>query len=190
MALLDSEGRLQGVLGGKLHWLDALLLGGVLLTLTGVIAVKLGTHKTTPTAANEESVPVTVTIALDRVQSSHVDSVFTPGQELDLTIRNRPRGKVTLASFVVRRPKALVYSPGGKGYQWIPDVNRPDEANVIITVKDTASTSDDGYVAKGIKLKSGLHVTVEDENALYQGTLIDIEAIDTKAVDIHANSSK
>ncbi len=175
MALLDNDGRLWN----KLHWLDALILAGLVLAVAGVVAVKLGSHKTAQQESGEESVPVIVTVALDRVQSAHVDTVFTPGQELDLTIRNRPRGKVTLTSFVVRRPKALVYSPGGKGYQWIPDINRPDEANVIITFADTASASDDGYVAKGIKLKAGLHVTVEDEDALYQGTLVGIEAQST-----------
>ena len=49
MALLDTDGRLWN----KLHWLDALILGGLLLAVVGGVAVKLGSHKTAKQAMSE-----------------------------------------------------------------------------------------------------------------------------------------
>jgi hypothetical protein len=177
MTLLDSDGHLQGIFGGKLHWLDALLLGALLLAVIGVAAVKLGSHKTAGQAMLEESTPISIRVALERIQSPNADTLFKHGQSVDFTIRNRPRGAVVIDSVVVRRPKALVYSPTKPGYQWVGDINRPDEASIILVLKDTAATSDDGYVAKGIKLKAGLHVTVESKAFSYAGNIISVKAL-------------
>jgi hypothetical protein len=177
MALLDSDGRIQGLFNGKLHWLDALLLGSVLIALIGVVAIKLGGHKTAGQAMLKESIPINIRVALERVQSPEADTLFTPGQQVDFTIRNRPRGAVVIDSVVVRRPKALVYSPVKPGYQWVGDLNRPDEASIVLVLNDTAAMGDDGYVAMGIKLKAGLHVTVENNDFSYAGNIISVKAI-------------
>ncbi|MFN8614623.1 MAG: DUF4330 family protein [Vampirovibrionales bacterium] len=165
----------QPLFQGPLHWLDAMLLLAALLVLLGLIGVKGGWHQTAGPAKVAEGIPVHLTIALDRVQSSHPETLFAPEQNVELTVRNRPRGQVAVASVVVRRPKAVV-STGG-GYQWIPDANRPDEANITLTLQDVADKSDDGYVAKGIKLKGGLHVTVETPDSSYPGTITGVSPV-------------
>ncbi len=147
----------------------------VVLVAVGVLFVKRGWHTTASPQIVADNVPVNVVVLLDRVIAVDAEKLFRPGQGVQLSVRNRPRGIVKVDSVNVLPRKALL-SKALEPYEWIPDENHPYESDVIVALKDTATQSRQGYVAKGIKLKIGMKVTIETFSAYLDGTIMAIEA--------------
>ncbi len=158
---------------GKARAMAALVV--LVVVALGVLFVKRGWHTTASPQIVADNVPVTVVVLLDRVISVDAEKLFRPGQGVQLSVRNRPRGVVKVDSVSVLPRKALL-SKALEPHQWIPDENRPYESDVIVALKDTATQSRQGYVTKGIKLKVGMKVTVETFSAYLDGTIMAIEA--------------
>lgn len=149
-------------------------LGGL-----GLVMVQGGWHTTASQQVVAEAVPVTYTVVLQRVTSLNPKAMFTLGQMATLTVRNRPRGDVRVTDVAVIPKKVVVPGLlGGKFGQpkWIPDANHPYEADVVLTLADTATQTRQGYVAKGVKIKAGMKVTLEDFDTYEDGVIADVVA--------------
>lgn len=150
------------------------IVAALVLAVLGVVLVKFGWHRTAGNQVVADNVPVTLVVLLDRVVSLNAESLLRSGQKVQLSVRNRPRGEVTVKAVNVIPRKALL-PKALEPHEWIPDENHPYESDMVVSFSDTATQSKDGYVTKGIKLKTGMNVTIETFNAYLDGVIMAVE---------------
>lgn len=155
----------------RLWSLAALITVGVLGGL-GLVMVEGGWHKTASQQVVAEDIPVVYTVVLERVVNLNHKAMFAVGQQVALTVRNRPRGDVRVEAIKVIPKQVLVADDGST--KWLPDDNHPYEADVLITLSDKATQTKEGYVAKGVKIKAGMKVTLEDFDTYESGVIADV----------------
>lgn len=160
------------------NWLDATFVGFIALLGLGFWLVQSGQHVTSSQKIEGEA-DVLYTIWTHNTATLQ-PQLFTAGEQTNLTIRNQPRGKVTIAN-VKQEPKKLII-PQAQGFKLIEDpTSTAPSYDFYVTLKDHALKTPDGYVSNGIKLKIGLPIEVEGFNYRLTGVLIDVKAADNTA---------
>lgn len=167
---LDSSGRLFG----KINIIDFTSLGVLALVAVGVIAVQSGWHKTSGQMVKGET-DIEYTILLRNLKTLQPD-LFVPGKKLAITIRNQPRGDVSIVDSKVS-PKKLVVPMANGSFKLVDDPSDKYGYDYLVRLRDHALVSADGYVTEGIKVKIGLPIEVEGYNYRVTGIIADVQDV-------------
>ena len=172
MPLIEKNGQLFG----KFNVLDAgftLLLSVVLL---GVVLVQSGVQATSKNMVQGET---DIHISLYLRTRTLKETLFKAGDETNITVRNQPRGKVTIVSAQLEPVKALV--PQGSGYKIFPDPLSSNMYDIKLVLKDHATITPEGYVAEGVKMKIGLPIELEGMDYRLSGNITQVVPVTTTA---------
>ncbi len=166
--LLDSNGRLLG----RYNIFDAAFAGLIALVILGILAVQSGWHKTSGETIKGET-DIEYTVLLRNLKTLD-KNLFVPGNTLSITIRNQPRGEVTIVDAQASPKKLAVPTAGGE----VKVVDDPADLygyDYLIRLKDHALVTEEGYVTEGIKVKIGLPIEVEGFNYRVNGVIADVK---------------
>jgi hypothetical protein len=167
----------SGKLFGKINIIDFMSLALAVLVTAGMLAVQSGWHRTSGQMIQGEG-DIQYTILIRNLKTLQPD-LFQPGKKLSITIRNQPRGEVEIlnAKFTPRRTSFM--GPNGQ-LKTVEDPADPYGYDYLITLRDHAMFSRDGYVTEGIKVKIGLSIEVEGRNYRVPGTIVDVREVALK----------
>ncbi len=130
----------------------------------GVDQIIEGTHK------------VDIDVYLIGVKTLDPD-IFKVGDKSAITIRNRPVQPPMSIVKVNHWPhKASFLKPDASGVVSFPDPAVPHAHDYIVTVRDEADATRDGFVIRGNKVKIGNLVELEGFKYRVQGVVADIKA--------------
>jgi hypothetical protein len=163
----------SGKLFGKINIIDFSGLALALLVAIGIIAVQSGMHRTSGQIKGEGDIHYTIYI---RNLKTLQPDLFVPGKKLSITIRNQPRGEVTIVD-AKHTPKRFSYMLPNGTLKTMEDPADPYGYDYLVTLKDHALFSKDGYVTEGIKVKIGLGIEVEGHDYRVPGAIIDIKEV-------------
>ncbi len=168
MTLLDQSGRLFG----KINIFDfgGLALG--LLVAGGILLTQSGMYRTSGQVIQGEG-DIQYTVYIRNLKTLQ-PNLFQPGKKLSITIRNQPRGQVEILD-VKQTPKRSSYLLPNGSLKTVEDPADPYGYDYLITLKDHALFSADGYVTEGIKVKIGLGIEVEGHDYRVSGAIVDIK---------------
>jgi hypothetical protein len=102
--------------------------------------------------------------------------LFEPGKKTAITIRNQPRGEVTIHT-VESNPTQITLMGSGGNAQTVPDLAQKNGYDYLITLHDHAKVTKEGYVAEGVKVKVGLPIELEGFKYRVYGKIVNVEAI-------------
>lgn len=167
----------SGQLFGKINIIDFMGLALCLLISLGLIAVQSGWHQTSGQMIQGEG-DIQYTILIRNLKTLQPD-LFKSGQKLSITIRNQPRGEVQITDVKATPRKTSFMGPDGK-LRTVEDPADPYGYDYLITLRDHAIFSKEGYVTAGIKVKIGLSIEVEGKNYRMPGTIVDVRELAAK----------
>lgn len=165
--IIDPSGKLFG----KINIID---FGGIALALMatlGIMAVQSGMYQTSGQVIKGEG-DIHYTIYIRNLKTLQ-PALFVPGKKLSITIRNQPRGEVLIES-VKQTPRRTSYMLPNGTLKTMEDPADPFGNDYLVTLKDHALFTNDGYVTEGIKVKIGLNIEVEGKNYRVPGMIIDV----------------
>jgi hypothetical protein len=156
----------------RLNRLDWVLIALALAVGLGVLAVQVGMHRTARQVVKGET-DILLTVYLMHLRTLG-PNVFIPGGKASLTIRNVPRGELVIQAVRSFPKLALVTTLQGTE-KAVPDLSDPLARNYLVTLKDHAVVTPDGYVSEGIKVKKGLPVEIEGFDYRVTGVIVDVQ---------------
>jgi len=166
--MIDSSGKLFG----KINVIDFSGLALALLITLGIMAVQSGMYKTSGQVIKGEG-DIRYTIYIRNLKTQQPD-IFVPGHKLSITIRNQPRGEVQIVQ-VKQTPKRTSFMLPTGTLKTMEDPADPLGNDYMVTLRDHALFTNDGYVTEGIKVKIGLNIEVEGKNYRVPGMIIGVE---------------
>jgi hypothetical protein len=170
MALINKDGKLLG----RFNILDSVFAGAVTLGLLGIFLVQSGTHVTSGQMVEGES-DIAVTVQIPNLKT--LDSkLFEPGKMTAITIRNQPRGEVKIESVDMHPVRMTLANAAGKPLL-VDDLSQANGYDYLITLRDHAKVTKEGYVAEGVKVKIGLPIELEGFKYRVYGKIVDVEAV-------------
>lgn len=176
---LDPQGRLWG----KWNILDAGLVMLVACIVLGMLLVQLGVQKTSAAQVLGES---DILIKLYLRSRTFEQQLFVEGEKTNITVRNQPRGEVTIMKVEKMLPQLTVM--GKQGPQAVPDASLPGVYDYTITLKDHATLSKEGYVAEGVKIKIGLPIELEGQNYRLTGSILQVTPVNSTSDSVAASA--
>jgi hypothetical protein len=162
----------SGKLFGKINVIDFSGLALALLITLGIMAVQSGMYKTSGQVIKGEG-DIRYTIYIRNLKTQQPD-IFVPGHKLSITIRNQPRGEVQIVQ-VKQTPKRTSFMLPTGTLKTMEDPADPLGNDYMVTLRDHALFTNDGYVTEGIKVKIGLNIEVEGKNYRVPGMIIGVE---------------
>jgi hypothetical protein len=165
MPLLDDKGRLFG----KFNVLDAGITTLLFLGILGVVLVQSNMYATSnEMIEGETDVDIKV---LFRIRSNNLN-LLKAGDTTNISVRNQPRGEVNVVD-VKRLPPKVMLSVNGKA-EAVVDATETNVQDYWITLRDHATISKEGYVAEGVKLKTGLPINLEGFDYMVHGSIVEV----------------
>jgi Domain of unknown function (DUF4330) len=156
--------------------IDTGVMTTALLVALGITASQMGWHKTSGQVIKGET-DIQYQIVVRNLKTLR-PSIIQPGKTLSITIRNQPRGDVPIVEVKHTAKRALLPTPGkGPGYTIIEDPVDSYGHDFLITLKDHAQITEDGYVTEGIKVKIGLPIEIEGFDYRVNGSIVDVQAV-------------
>lgn len=171
--LIDQSGKLFG----KFNIIDFSGLLLALLITVGVIVTQSGIYRTSGQVVKGEG-EINYTVYIRNLKTFQPD-LFQPGKKLSITIRNQPRGKLDIVA-VKQAPKRSSYILPDGTLKTMEDPADPYGYDYLITLKDHALFTEDGYVTEGIKVKVGLGIEVEGHDYRVSGAIVDVREASEK----------
>ncbi|MGE0201665.1 MAG: DUF4330 domain-containing protein [Candidatus Melainabacteria bacterium] len=168
-ALIDMQGRLLG----RWNVIDFSMLAILFLVALGVVAVQSQWHVTSGEVVKGES-DIEYSFFIYNAKTLRPD-LFQVGKQLSMTIRNQPRGNVTITAVKMTPKQAIIHGIGPAGFKVIDDPADPYGYNYLVTVRDHAKVTEDGYVVEGIKVKSGMKITVEGFDYQFSANIVSVK---------------
>jgi hypothetical protein len=167
--LIDKAGRLLG----KWSLIDIGTLGVLFMVAVGIIGVQSGWVKTSSQVVKGET-DIEYTILIRNLKTLQ-PNLFQVGKTLSITIRNQPRGQVTIVA-VSASPKKIILPNAQDGtYHIIEDPIDRFGYDYVIRLKDHAVVTPDGYVTEGIKVKIGLPIEIEGYHYRVGGIIAEVK---------------
>ena len=170
MALIDSNGRLLGTV----NVIDACV--GLLITLLviGTLLVQSGWYQTSGKVIEGES-DILIHVQLSDLKTLDKE-LFKPGEKTSITIRNQPRGAVTIVNSECK-PLQVTLLDNHKPIA-VPDASEPNGHECFVTLKDHSLVTSDGYVSEGVKVKVGLGIELEGFKYRTYGRITDVVPVE------------
>jgi hypothetical protein len=158
---------------GKWNVLDASVLGVLALAATGVLLVQSGFHVTSGQVVDaEKDIAISVQIPMLKTLDP---GLFKAGEQTSITIRNQPRGEVAILS--AKHTPVQVALPGAGGAKAYDDPTQRNSYDFLLTLKDHAKQTKDGYVTEGVKVKVGLPIELEGFKYRVYGKIVDVNPL-------------
>lgn len=170
----------SGQLFGRINVIDFLGFGLAGLATLGILLVQSGFYQTSGQVIKGEG-DIQYTVYIRNLKTLQ-PNLFVPGKKLSITIRNQPRGAVAI-THVQQTPKRSSFMLPNGTLKTLTDPADPYGYDYLVTLKDHALFTEDGYVTEGIKVKMGLNIEVEGKNYRVPGMIVDVREADA------ANSS-
>ncbi len=164
----------SGRIFGRFNVIDFFAVTLALLIALAVILVQSGLYKTSGKMVNGEG-DIEYTLYIRNLKTMQPD-LFVPGQNLSITIRNQPRGALKIVSVQKTLKKSSYMLPSGN-LKTTNDPADPFGYDYLVTVRDHAQFTQDGYVTEGIKVKIGLGIEVEGKVYRIPGSIIDVHEV-------------
>jgi Domain of unknown function (DUF4330) len=141
----------------------------------GITASQLGWHKTSGQVIKGET-DIHYQIVIRNLKTLRPD-ILQAGKTLSITIRNQPRGDVKIVDVKHNVKRTLLQTPGkGAGFSVIDDPVDNYGHDFLVTLRDHAQITEDGYVTEGIKVKIGLPIEIEGFDYRVNGSIVNVEA--------------
>jgi hypothetical protein len=163
MALMDKNGRLFG----RFNVLDTAVASLIGLMVLGVFVVQSGLHTTSGQVVEGES-DIQIHVQISDFKTLD-PQLFVPGNATHITIRNQPRGDVTITSAQCKRIQVSL----GNGAV-ANDAAEPNGHECFVVLRDHALVTKDGYVTEGVKVKVGLGIELEGFKYRVYGRITDV----------------
>lgn len=170
MPLVDAGGRI----GGRFNLIDGLIVAGVVVGGLGVAFAKAGRTAIAPVV--ERSGPAEVDLLI-RASMSDL-TMFKPGEQTFVTVRNQPYDKVDIVKASARRALMAVPTKDGQAFRLAEDPSAPYASEVLLTLRDVGQVTADGVVWGGQKLKVGVPIEVEGFKYRLRGSVLDVRMVD------------
>lgn len=154
----------------KFNLIDFLILLTILLSFTGCCINKLGKGNLNKVIQDKETIAIDV--LLQEVYTT-AKNLISAGEKTSITIRNRPHASLDIIA-TKALPKTFVLALPNGSPKTINDPTKNNVADYIITLKDFAIKTEDGYVIGGKKIKIGNPVELEGFNYRLHGKIINI----------------
>jgi Domain of unknown function (DUF4330) len=165
MPLLDNNGRLFG----KFNILDAGITALLLLAILGVVLVQSNMHATSNAMIEGES-DIDIKVMF-RIRSNN-PALLKKGDVTNISVRNQPRGEVKVVD-VKQLPAEVMLSVNGKP-EAVVDATEINVQDYWVTLRDHATISKEGYVAEGVKIKTGLPINLEGFDYMVHGSIVEV----------------
>ncbi len=178
--MLDSSGKLFG----KINVIDFSLVFFLVLIALGIIAVQSSLHQTSGQIIEDET-DIQYVVYLRHVQAIAPQELFKVGEKISISIRNRPRGKVELLEVLYKPEQIILPTDKGK-FQILADPTSPNSYDFLLKLKDHAVVTKDSYVTNGVKVKTGMKLTLEGFNFRLPGIISDVRKISPETTGNHA----
>lgn len=167
----------SGQLFGRINLIDFATLALAALITLGILLVQSGLYRTSGQMIKGEG-DVLYTIYVRNLKTLQ-PNLFVPGRKLAITIRNQPRGAVQILKTQITPKRASFMLPNGQ-LKTLVDPADPYGYDALVTLKDHALFTEDGYVTEGIKVKIGLPIEVEGRNYRVPGVIVDVREADAQ----------
>lgn len=169
----------------KADWVFFALAFVILIVL---LCVTFGVNKYFSKSRVLEEKDITFTVFFRGVTITDSENPFVVGDNAFITIRNVPYTKLQIADVKFDRRKTLIETSVKGDYKLVDDVSLPFLYDFVVTLKDTAKVTEDGYVVGGNKLKMGIPVILEGKKYKFSGTVTNIQVADDNINDNTANN--
>ena len=156
----------------KINLLDLAFLTTLILSTIGFALAKADKTSLNNIIQGKEN--ITIKVLLPDVYSENGD-LFKVGEKTSITIRNRPYTKLAITN-IESLPKQKVISSASGTYKVIKDPTRTKTIDYIVTIKDEALKTKDGYVIGGNKIKIGNQIELEGFKYRLNGKVVGINA--------------
>jgi hypothetical protein len=166
----------SGKLFGRFNVIDFSVLSLAVLATAGVLLVQSGLYRTSGQVIKGEG-DIEYTIYIRNVKTLK-PKLFVPKHKLSITIRNQPRGSVEIVGVKNQPRRNSFMGPDGE-LKTLQDPADPYGYDTLVTLKDHATFTNDGYVTEGIKVKIGLPIEVEGHDYRVTGVIVDVHEENT-----------
>lgn len=167
MQWIDENGRFLG----KVNIVDLFTTSVVVLGVLGVFLVQSGLHVTSGQVVEGEA-DIFVDVQISDLKSLD-PNLFKAGEKTDITIRNQPRGSVSIVEAHSQPVQVTVLDSKGQ-VKGVGDYSEPNGHDFFVTLKDHAKITQNGYVAAGVKVKVGLPIELEGFKYRAYGRIINV----------------
>jgi len=162
---------------GIINIVDLIVIIAILLAITGLVLVKSGKFKTSGNVIKKEAV-IQFDVTIKGQKVSRKENLFKPGEKTFITIRNVPYTSLEIVKSTVTPVQSMIPDP--KNPSKAVAVTDPTDHNLynyLVTLKDNALVTDNGYVIGGNKIKIGLVVDLEGFDYRLHGIVSDVKAV-------------
>lgn len=173
--MIDQNGKLFGLI----NIIDFIVLALIGLSITGVIFVKYGYHKTSAQIV-EKVAPIEFEIFSRGQKMKSPDDLFKGIKTTFLTIRNVPYTEVDVVSYECTPWQLAIPNPETNTAVAVDDPSAPMTWDCALRLRDKASITSDGPALGGNKIKVGLRVDFEGFNYRLPGVISDVTILDGK----------
>ena len=161
---------------GRINALDFGLLVLILLALSGLGLARAGYAGVDKVIQGHCNVAISIYFVGLKTEDG---DLFKVGDKTAVTIRNQPVYPPMSIAAVKHWPKMTSFlSPDGKKAIALPDPAQPLAHDFLVTVKDEAEATADGFVVRGNKIKIGNQIELESFKYRCQGVVVDIRQVD------------
>ncbi|MEW5821358.1 MAG: DUF4330 domain-containing protein [Cyanobacteriota bacterium] len=170
--MIDSKGKLFGLI----NVIDFALILVVIAIVGGYLMVKSGAHKTSAQVVKNKA-EIEIDIFSRGQKMLKPDSLFKGEKKSFLTIRNVPYTALEVVNWSCQPWQVPVLHPESNTAVSIDDPSAPFTEDCMLTLKDIAEVTDDGYVIGGNKIKVGLRVDIEGFNYRLPAVVADVRKV-------------
>ena len=156
----------------RLNPFDIIILVTVIFSFTGYVFAR--TDKIPLNNIIEKKENIVIKILIPDVFNESM--LFNAGEVAAITIRNKPYKGLTIIKSESKPKLAIVQDRTGS-YKTIKDPTKQNIQDFIVTFRDSALKTKDGYVTSGNKIKIGNQIELEGFNYRLTGKVIDIRAL-------------
>ncbi|HBN09842.1 MAG TPA: pyruvate/2-oxoglutarate dehydrogenase complex,dihydrolipoamide dehydrogenase (E3) component [Cyanobacteria bacterium UBA8530] len=166
---MDAQGRLWG----RLNVVDLALVVMAVGFCSGFLFVKTGHAGINKVIKGEGIAEVDLF-----VRGSIKDpELFKVGEKPFITLRNQPYAPVEIVKVSVSPKKVAIPSPDGKSVSAFPDPTEPFGKDVVLTIREKATITDDAIVFGGCKIKVGVPIDLEGFKYRLKGSIVDVRLV-------------
>lgn len=158
----------------KPNLLDILLLITIIFSITGFILARAEKTSLNKVIEGKEDIGIEILIPdVFAPEEGKTKIIFKVGEKSAITIRNRPYTKLTIIK-AEPKPKYVIVQDLSGSYRTAYDPSRTNVKDFVVTLKDTALKTKDGYVIGGNKIKIGNQVELEGFDYRLKGKVVNI----------------
>lgn len=160
----------------KINLLNILVIATVVLCIIGTLLIINNKTALDKVIKGKEQIAIKILI---QDTFSEEREIFKAGDYASITIRNNPTKKLQIISIEERDKPFISYDRTGT-YKIPHQINNRRLTDDIVTLKDTAIITNDGYVIDGSKIKIGNQIVLEGFDYRLNGKVIDIYPLENK----------